>query len=56
MCCTCRGDFTEDTLGQTQLGEIRGGGMTQHSKYGTWVVDDGMEQVIANFFLEPFEG
>ena len=42
------GAFTEDTLGQEQLAAIRNEGMKAHTKYATWIVDDGVAKVMVS--------
>eukprot|EP00123_Amoebidium_parasiticum_P005069 comp16315_c0_seq1/m.14103 comp16315_c0_seq1/g.14103 ORF comp16315_c0_seq1/g.14103 comp16315_c0_seq1/m.14103 type:complete len:287 (-) comp16315_c0_seq1:294-1154(-) len=40
-----RGGFIEDKFGQIQIADIRANGMSAFEKYGTYVYDDGTEDV-----------
>lgn len=40
-----KGGFVEDKLGQKQLSDVRAGGMSAHAPYGTFIVEDGSEEI-----------
>ena len=40
-----KGGFVEDKLGQKQLGEVKARGMSAHAPYGTFIVEDGSEEI-----------
>lgn len=41
-----RGDFIEDKLAHAQVEELRAAGVSSHARHGTWIVDNGTDEVL----------